>query len=167
MSNPPANLTHPSQVWDNIKPIAAVQSLLPYRKHGMWVYDDADNELVAEAFVCGMSEIIDDIIVQSGLDPKDVKDGFRLTFSPFEFPNAVRSLEWQYAANSGNVYKCNETDAEGWLCPALLLYFSCPPPFLYARADKLSPDELDEVRWHPSHEDNEQTMFDDHEEQFL
>ena len=56
-------------------------TLQPYRYLGQWVFDDETRGLQAEAFVCGMSEIIDDVLVANGIDPVDVQDGFRLTFS--------------------------------------------------------------------------------------
>jgi hypothetical protein len=32
----------------------------------------------------------------------------------------------------GNVYRCNELDMVGWLCPALLKYFNEPPKQIFA-----------------------------------
>lgn len=135
-------LSNPSLLWRKVKPThAAVDALLCYRHHGQWVFDDERNGLQAEAFVCGMSEIIDRILSDNGIKPSSVHDGFRLTFSPFEFPNATHTLEWMRKEGSGNTYYCVETEQEGWLCPALMLYFNSAPPTLYARADKVSASE--------------------------
>lgn len=135
-------LAKPTLLWRNVKPThAAIDALLVYRQHGQWVFDDERNGLQAEAFVCGMSEIIDSILIGNDIKPSSVHDGFRLTFSPFEFPNTTHTLEWLRKEGSGNMYYCTQTEQEGWLCPALMLYFNSAPPKLYARADVVAASE--------------------------
>lgn len=113
----------------------AMFTLQPYRYLGQWVFDDETRGLQAEAFVCGMSEIIDDVLVANGIDPVDVQDGFRLTFSTTPFPDHTHSLTWDRKGEGGNWYHCDQTKRSGWLCPALFLYYPEAPKKLYARAD--------------------------------
>jgi hypothetical protein len=114
-------------------------TLQPYRYLDQWVFDDFTRGLVAEAFVCGMSEIIDEVLLESEIDPVDVQDGFRMTFSTTAFPDHTHSLSWERGdEESGNWYRCDQTNQSGWLCPALFLFFPKAPERLYARADKLN-----------------------------
>ena len=115
----------------------AMFTLQPYRHHGCWVFDDPTRGLVAEAFVCGMSEIIDAMLEASDL-ATDGSDKERLTFSPSKFPNSTHSLTWQHPENGGNWYVCDQTEQAGWLCPALFLFFPKAPSRLHARVDKIN-----------------------------
>ena len=87
----------------------AMFTLQPYRYLGQWVFDDETRGLQAEAFVCGMSEIIDDVLVANGIDPVDVQDGFRLTFSTTPLPDHTHSLTWDRKGEGGNWYRCDQT----------------------------------------------------------
>ena len=116
----------------------AMFTLQPYRQHGCWVFDDFTRGLVAEAFVCGMSEIIDEMLTESGIDSVEIQDGFRLTFSTNRFPNHTHSLTWDREGDTGNWYNCDQTNQSGWLCPALFLFFPEAPKKLYARADQIN-----------------------------
>lgn len=114
-----------------------VRSIMPYRLHGQWVFDDKSVGLQAEAFVCGMSEILDQLLRDSGIDPKKVRNGFRLTYSPIPFPSHVYAIHWSHAEAGGNVYTCPQNGMIGWLCPALYKYFDKAPERIYFRADLL------------------------------
>lgn len=114
-----------------------VRSIVPYRLHGQWVFDDPTVGLRAEAFVCGMSEILDQLLRDSGIDPRTVRTGFRLTYSPIPFPNHVYAIHWSHAESGGNVYTCPQNGMIGWLCPALYKYFDKAPERIYFRADLL------------------------------
>tara|TARA_B100000287_G_scaffold316298_1_gene299902 strand:+ start:552 stop:956 length:405 start_codon:yes stop_codon:yes gene_type:complete len=118
-------------------PNNSVFVMQPYRKHGCWVFDDPQRGLYEEAFVSGMSEILDRVLQDSGIDPHLVRNGFRLTFSTTEFPSHTHSLTWLEEEGGGNWYGCEQTHQTGWLCPALFLFFPEAPERLYARADKL------------------------------
>lgn len=85
-----------------------------------------------------MSEIIDEMLVESGLDSVEMQDGFRLTFSTNKFPDHTHSLSWDREGDTGNWYNCDQTDQSGWLCPALFLFFPEAPKKLYARADQIN-----------------------------
>ena len=121
------------------KPVSnnAMFTLQLYRYLNQWVFDDPVRGLQYEAFVCGMSEIIDEVLVANDIDPVDVQDGFRMTFSTTPFPDHTHSLTWEREGDGGNWYRCDQTHQSGWLCPALFLYYPEAPKKLYARADKL------------------------------
>lgn len=118
-----------------------VQSLLPYRHHGQWVFDDPTRGLVAEAFVCGMSEIIDNMLRDTNINPKEVRKGFRLTFSAFAFPDHTHSIKWKYPEAGGNVYTCTRSKLVGWLCPALYLYYKEAPDMIYFKVDRIDNED--------------------------
>jgi hypothetical protein len=99
----------------------------PYKWEGLWVFDDANVGLVKEPFVAGADTIID---VATAHLPNAAK-GFLAVFSGNFFPTAQVVLEWAREEGGGNVYRWMEKDMEGWLCPALLRYFSEPPAKLY------------------------------------
>jgi hypothetical protein len=99
----------------------------PYKWEGLWVFDDANVGLVKEPFVGGADTMID---VATALIPNADK-GFLAVFSASYFPSADIVLDWVREEGGGNVYRWNEKEMEGWLCPALLRYFSEAPPKLY------------------------------------
>jgi hypothetical protein len=100
----------------------------PYSHEGMWVFDDAAVGLVKEPFVSGADRIIDRLVEQV----PDAHNGFILIFSELPFPGHQVSLEWLREECGGNVYRCNELDMVGWLCPALLKYFNEAPKQIHA-----------------------------------
>jgi hypothetical protein len=100
----------------------------PYSHEGMWVFDDAAVGLVKEPFVSGADRIIDRLVEQV----PDAHNGFILIFSELPFPGHQVSLEWLREECGGNVYRCNELDMVGWLCPALLQYFNEAPKQIHA-----------------------------------
>ena len=123
-----------------------IRTLEPYFCAGEWVFDDDRIGLEAEAFVCGMSEILDFCLEDSGIDPEEVEGGFKLTFSKDKWPDSTHSLTWLGASMGGNDY---ELDSEcrnlsihnsdrhydvpegmkGWLCPTFCgCYFGDEPP---------------------------------------
>ena len=54
-----------------------IRTLEPYYCCGEWVFDDDSTGLSGEAFVCGMSEILDFCLEDSGIDPEEVEGGFK------------------------------------------------------------------------------------------
>ncbi|MEI7686112.1 MAG: DUF6717 family protein [Planctomycetota bacterium] len=101
----------------------------PYRWEGMWVFDDPAVGLAREPFVGGADRIID---VATSQIP-DAEKGFVAVFSAGYFPDAQIVLEWVREEGGGNVYRWAEADMEGWLCPALTLYFNAAPAKLFIR----------------------------------
>ena len=111
----------------------------PYKLGGTWVFDDARVGLEQEPFVAGADAMIDRVVA----DIPDAARGFTMIFSASPFPGHQHRLDWQREdADGGNWYRAEALDLEGWLCPALLLYFSDAPKELYvqARASKEGGD---------------------------
>jgi hypothetical protein len=113
----------------------AINVIAPYKYHGMWVFDDPRVGLVQEPFVSGADTMIDRVVA----DLPDAARGFTLLFSSGPFPGHQFQLDWRRSDSGGNWYYSEQLDTEGWLCPALLRYFSEAPQHLYvqvrARAD--------------------------------
>lgn len=108
----------------------AIVAIHPYRLHGVWVFDDEAVGLVREPFVSGAGEIID--AMTSGMPNAD--SGFTILFSGQPFPGHQATLEWKRREPSGgDWYFCSALGLEGWLCPALLRYFTVAPANIYAQ----------------------------------
>ena len=113
----------------------AINVIKPFKWNGMWVFDDDRVDLVKEPFVAGADTMIDKAIEIKGIQNAD--KGFLLIFSEFPFPDADFEITWIRAENSGNVYLARfehdgeEIVMEGWLCPALNLYYPDAPKKLY------------------------------------
>jgi hypothetical protein len=107
----------------------AINVIAPYKHLGMWVFDDPRVGLVQEPFVSGADVMIDRVVA----DIPDAERGFTLIFSATPFPGHQYRLDWQRADNEGNWYRSEDLDLEGWLCPALFLYFAEAPKHLYVQ----------------------------------
>jgi hypothetical protein len=101
----------------------------PHRWESLWVFDDPNVGLVKEPFVGGADRLID---VATAQIPNADK-GFLAVFSASYFPDAQIVLEWVREEGGGNVYRWKEKNMDGWLCPALLRYFSEPPTKLFVQ----------------------------------
>jgi hypothetical protein len=112
----------------------AIRVIRPYRWNGMWVFDDPDVGLVREPFVAGMPEIIADLV----RDIPDAGMGFNMLWSDRPFPGARVVLEREREQEGGYWYRWAETGAQGWLCPALLLYFDPAPERLYIEVNAVN-----------------------------
>lgn len=77
--------------------------------------------------------MIDDLVS----DLPDAERGFRLLFSAAPFQGFQVKLEKVRAEYDGTWYRWVDHSAEGWPCPALLLYYPEAPAFLYAKAEAL------------------------------
>jgi hypothetical protein len=97
----------------------AINVIAPYKHHGMWVFDDPRVGLVREPFVAGADTMIDRVVA----DIPNAEQGFTLIFSASPFPGHQHRLDW----------KRGDIKLEGWLCPALLLYFNEAPKHLYVQ----------------------------------
>jgi hypothetical protein len=115
----------------SLPPANSIMVIVPYRYAGTWVFDDAKEGLVREAFVAGVPEMIDDLVAKI----PDANNGFRLYFSARPFPGDQRKLVWARGDSAGNYYRLEGAPEEGWLCPALFHYFATPPPELYIKAE--------------------------------
>ena len=112
----------------------AINVIYPYKNAGMWVFDDEKVGLDREPFVAGADTIIDRVLAVKGLEKPE--EGFRLIFSAGEFPEYDVRLDWVKEGDGGNWYKSEDYQMEGWLCPALLMYFDEAPKYLYARFEE-------------------------------
>lgn len=107
----------------------------PYKWNGMWVFDDERVGLDKEPFVGGADTMIDIAVELKGISNAD--GGFLMISSAGPFPDADFDLEWVREEGDGNVYtgrfevEGEVQKMEGWLCPALNLYYPDPPQKLY------------------------------------
>jgi hypothetical protein len=126
-----------------------VLTLYPYLLNGTcWVFDDERTGLKEEAFVCGMSEMISRVVEAKGV-PNSAR-GFAMTFAAEPFSGHDVELHWiRPDDNGGNWYEGTVVGGhmEGWLCPALLLYFEQAPRRIFVRCDPL-PEAIDPI-WNP------------------
>lgn len=132
--------------------------IYPYLLDRTWVFDSPENNLKEEAFVLGMSEMITRL-VKSKATPNP-RSGFALHFSNREFNDFDAELTWLRSDDSqvvpgqngsasqvcGNWYRgiIFGVEMQGWLCPALGLYFASAPARLFVRVDPL-PDNIDPI----------------------
>lgn len=107
----------------------SIMLIQPYKLGSVWVFDDSTKGLVKEPFVGGMSEIITEAV----RDIPDADKGFVLLFSSQPFSGATLSFSWLRKEGTGNVYKWDQGDMQGWLCPALLKYFDKPPKNIHVQ----------------------------------
>ena len=110
----------------------AIMTLFPYKYNGIWVFDDENKELEREAFVSGMTEIIDVMVGKKFKNNVDV--GFIMHFSSSPFPGYDVKLTRLCEEHGGNWYTWEEENMEGWLCPALFKYFQEAPEEIYVQA---------------------------------
>jgi hypothetical protein len=104
--------------------------IVPYRHASTWVFDDPPVGLSQEPFVSGIPEMIDTIVANI----PNAETGFRLLFASEPFPGYRVKLEKVREEYEGVWYRWAD-NAEGWLCPALFLYFPQAPSALYANSN--------------------------------
>ena len=108
----------------------AIKVISPYKYNEMWVFDDEATGLVREPFVSGADKVIDEMV--SSLD--DPASGFNLIFSEYPFPGYSVRLDQKREEAGGWWYYSKQLGMEGWLCPALFLYYETAPETIYAKA---------------------------------
>lgn len=109
----------------------SIHVIAPYKYEGTWVFDDARVGLIREAFVSGADLILDRLTAPI----PDAENGFRLLFSATPFPGYALKVEWVREEYDGNWYRAAEFELEGWLCPALYLYYEQAPKEIYIKAE--------------------------------
>ena len=109
----------------------AIMVIAPYQHQGTWVFDDSSAGLVQEPFVAGVPEMIEVIVA----DIPDAVDGFRLLFSAKPFPKYQKKLIWLRGDSGGNYYRFEDSEMEGWICPAMFKYYKTAPKSLYVKAE--------------------------------
>lgn len=116
----------------------ATLTLYPYWHDGCWVFDDDRTGLKEEAFVLGVTDMITRMVASKGIP--EATRGFALTFAAEPFAGHDAELRWTRPDPLGGNWYAGEIVGlrmEGWLCPALLLYFRDPPPRIFVRCDPL------------------------------
>lgn len=113
----------------------SIMIINPYWHHNTWVFDDNNVGLIAEPFVSGIPEIINQVLLSKGYDLERCKEGIIIQFSENKFPGYDIELEWFEEEYGGNWYRTiiNTVGYTGWLCPALFKYFSETPKYIYAK----------------------------------
>jgi len=121
------------------RPPAEVLTLHPYRKphERSWAFDDQRTGLWREPFVLGITEMIDRVVEVKGI--ANANRGITLTFAHTPFDGHDVKLLLQRPEGGGNWYAGDVLgeQMEGWLCPALFLYFRRAPRELYVRCEPL------------------------------
>lgn len=108
-----------------------INVISPYLDNGVWVFDGPDKNLVKEALIAGIPEIIEHVCQNENIE--NYKNGFSVVFSKNPFPGHKVVLDHvkQDEYGSGNYYQLKGTDFIGWLCPALFKYFTEAPKQIY------------------------------------
>ena len=102
----------------------AMMSLNLYKEGSTWKFDDKANNIVAEPFVLGMSEMIDFYV-----DDNKTKTT-TITFSHNKFPRCKELRLIQEEANGGWYYD-SYSKKKGWLCPVTRIYMKDIPEYIY------------------------------------
>lgn len=106
----------------------SINVIKPYKWEGHWVFDDASKELDKEPFVAGA-----DVLIEQVVNEMQLGESFTLLFSNRPFPGYMLTLERTDEQMGGNWYYCPERVMTGWLCPALLKYFTVAPELLFVQ----------------------------------
>jgi hypothetical protein len=112
----------------------SIMVIRPYKYDQTWVFDDEKVGLLREPFVAGADKIIDQLVANI----PNAEAGFSLLFSARPFPGYQVKFDWRREEYGGNWYYNAELDMEGWLCPALLKYFSEAPKEFYAQCQAIA-----------------------------
>lgn len=112
----------------------SINIITPYRFNGTWVFDDERHGLHREPFVAGADTFLDYLTTNI----PNARKGFNLVFSSQPFPDYTLNVKWVKSGGGGNWYYSEQYGLEGWLCPALLKYFSEPPKEIFAKAVEIS-----------------------------
>ena len=94
-----------------------------------WAFDDAGRGISAEPFVCGIPEIINDLMCRE----KIKGDNIRVLYSGAAFPGHQIVLDHVIGECGGNWYQYK--GMKGWLCPTLYQYFLKAPKQIYVRIE--------------------------------
>lgn len=108
----------------------------PYDDGGVWVFDDPNVGLVKEPFVAGVPAII--AVMTAHL--KNPQNGFVCMFSDKKFVGSQACLirNDSKKEESGTWYFVEGAPhMEGWLCPALNLYYPESPEKIHILCDNL------------------------------
>lgn len=117
----------------------------PYWQHNAWVFDDKRVGLLAEPLVGNINMMVDRMLIEKtkgahspesrahALKIHRETPNFRLTFTDTApADNNALKLNLLRTDASGSDYYCSKYNLEGWLCPALFLYYPKAPKSIYA-----------------------------------
>jgi len=107
----------------------SIYTINAYKWFGQWVFDDAERGLNKEAFVAGIDKMLDIWEIQT----KASKKGLILNISEGFFPGHNFKIDWVREDIVGNWYESKVLGFQGWLCPALYLFFPKAPKSIYAQ----------------------------------
>jgi hypothetical protein len=113
----------------------AINVIYPYKRNGIWAFDDPTVGLNQEPFVADVNVAIDRAVAMKEI--ANAEQGFRAIFSAGEFPGYDLKFDWLYEGNGGNWYRSADFQIEGWMCPALFKYFDTAPKELYVRFEAI------------------------------
>jgi hypothetical protein len=138
----------------------SILTIYPYRLSSCWVFDDPRTGLKEEAFVLGSSDMMTRLVEAKAIP--NAEKGFTLHFSEEPFDGYDAQLTWLRSDDSqvvpgkdgsasqiyGNWYRgvVAGEEMQGWLCPALGLYFKAAPARIFIKAEPL-PVGVDPI-WH-------------------
>lgn len=102
----------------------AIMSLNLYKEGSTWKFDDETNNIVAEPFVLGMSEMIDYYVNDSKIKNTTI------IFSHNKFPKC-QELNLIEEESDGGWYLDFNSYMIGWLCPVTKIYMKGIPKTIY------------------------------------
>jgi hypothetical protein len=111
-------------VKDNI-----IHVIHPYWYCGSLVFDDPTVGLEKEPFVAGTDTALAMLAKAVG----GCEKRFTLVFSKLAFPGHQLRATRGKAEAGGYWYRWDALGVDGWLCPALFLYFKTAPQHLYVQ----------------------------------
>ena len=124
----------------------SIMTLTTYKWKGMWVFDDADRNLVKEPFVSGADTLLDIIAEEN--------DKVNLTISANVFPGTTHVIDRVSKSGEGSgggtdyIYLYKEENSKlidhlpVWLCPALFKFFDKAPRNIYIKADVVKKSKM-------------------------
>lgn len=110
----------------------SIMTIKPYKENSVWVFDEEKFNIQKEPFVCGMNEIIDEILKQN-YDKENPDNGFNCVFSNNMFPDYQEKLTFIKEEMGGAWYIHEKTNMKGWLCPVLYTYFEKSPKEIFIK----------------------------------
>lgn len=105
----------------------AVYVISPYRKYGVWVFDDERFGLQAEPFVGATNNVIDHLLTHN-----DIQGPFSLQFSRHKLPEFDTVFSLKEIVQTSAWYT-TEWGIPFWLCPVLNHYFESIPKKIYVK----------------------------------
>ena len=109
----------------------------PYKRDGIWAFDDAQKGLVREAFVAGADDLLELAAKRVGIPSADFGRGITVLFSANPFPGTQVSVKRTREEHGGTWYHSPDFGFEGWLCPALFRYFETAPEAIHFQVKRL------------------------------